>query len=67
MHKYLQSTYSIQSTSSVGDAILQASWSHITSCTDKMSASNNHAAYMREYRKSKWFEGDNYNNVKGKR
>jgi hypothetical protein len=31
--------------------------------TDKMSAGNSRAAYMREYRKRKWLEEDNCNNV----
>jgi hypothetical protein len=31
--------------------------------TDKMSAGNSGAAYVREYRKRKWLEEDNCNNV----
>jgi hypothetical protein len=33
------------------------------SCTDKISAGNSHVAYMREYRKRKWLEEGNCNNV----
>jgi hypothetical protein len=35
----------------------------MTSRTDDISASNNRASYMREYRKGKRLEGDNCNNV----
>jgi hypothetical protein len=35
----------------------------MTSRTDRMSASNSHVAYMREYRKRKRLEGDNCNYV----
>jgi hypothetical protein len=35
----------------------------MTSRTDKMTAGNSRAAYMREYRKRKRLEDDNFNNV----
>jgi hypothetical protein len=43
--------------------ILYASCHCMTSHTDKMSAGNSHAAYMRQYRKRKQLEEENCNNV----
>jgi hypothetical protein len=45
------------------NTVLQSSCQRMTSRTDKMSAGNSRAAYMREYRKRKRLQENNCNNV----